>query len=139
MENSVYEINKGINKPIEFKGLKAQYIWYLGAGVMALMILFAALYILGINSFICLGVIGIAGVFVVMKVYALSNKYGEHGMTKAIAKRSLPKGIKSNSRELYFEESLKRITRKKGSIVDYVRPIPKQQRHRTLNSRSPEA
>ncbi|MBC7536286.1 MAG: DUF4133 domain-containing protein, partial [Ferruginibacter sp.] len=25
MSNSVYQINKGINKPIEFKGLKAQY------------------------------------------------------------------------------------------------------------------
>jgi len=27
--SSVYKINKGINKPIEFKGLKAQYIAYL--------------------------------------------------------------------------------------------------------------
>ena len=33
MANSVYKINKGINKPIEFKGLKAQYIWYLGGGL----------------------------------------------------------------------------------------------------------
>ena len=41
MSNSVYQINKGINKPIEFKGLKAQYIWYLGGGLVALLILFA--------------------------------------------------------------------------------------------------
>ena len=27
--SSVYTINKGVNKPIEFKGLKAQYIAYL--------------------------------------------------------------------------------------------------------------
>src|SRR4029450_6697341 len=27
MSTSVYKINKGINKPIEFKGLKARYIW----------------------------------------------------------------------------------------------------------------
>lgn len=26
MSNIVYQINKSINKPIEFKGLKAQYI-----------------------------------------------------------------------------------------------------------------
>jgi hypothetical protein len=32
--NSVYKINKGINKPIEFKGLKAQYIGYLGIGIL---------------------------------------------------------------------------------------------------------
>ena len=30
MGNSVYQINKGINKAIEFKGLKAQYIWVPG-------------------------------------------------------------------------------------------------------------
>ena len=44
MGNSVYSVNKGINKSIEFKGLKAQYIWYLGGGVVALLILFAILY-----------------------------------------------------------------------------------------------
>ena len=54
---SIYHINKGINKPIEFKGLKAQYIWYLGGGLVALLILFAIIYIAGINMFICLGVI----------------------------------------------------------------------------------
>jgi len=41
MTNSIYQINKGINKPIEFKGLKAQYIWYLGGGLVALLVLFA--------------------------------------------------------------------------------------------------
>lgn len=46
MSNSVYPINKGINQSIEFKGLKAQYIWYLGGGVVGLMILFAILFLL---------------------------------------------------------------------------------------------
>ena len=57
MINSVYQINKGINKPIEFKGLKAQYIWYLGGGLVALLILFAIIYITGVNVFICLALI----------------------------------------------------------------------------------
>ncbi len=57
MGNSVYQINKGINKPVEFKGLKAQYIWYLGGGLVALLILFAIIYIVGINIFICLALI----------------------------------------------------------------------------------
>src|ERR1700722_14281500 len=77
MTNSVYEINKGINKVIEFKGLKAQYIWWLGGGIIALMILFAIMYMAGINSFICVGFILAAGTFVFMYVYKLSNKYGE--------------------------------------------------------------
>jgi len=62
MASSVYKINKGINKPIEFKGLKAQYIAYLGAGLIVLLILFAILYIVGVNMFVCLAFIGALGV-----------------------------------------------------------------------------
>src|SRR5580698_611720 len=108
MANSVYRINKGINKPIEFKGLKAQYIWWLGGGIIGLMILFAIMYIAGINSFICVGFILAAGTFVFMYVYKLSNKYGEHGMKKKIAKRNIPGVVKCNNRKL-FVEGLKRL------------------------------
>ena len=104
MSNSVYSINKGINKSIEFRGLKAQYIWYFGAGVIGLLILFAILYIIGINSFICIGIIGIAGTVLTIKIYALSNTYGEYGMMKKIARRSVPKVIKSKSREVFLHK-----------------------------------
>src|SRR6266704_2315049 len=67
--SSVYKINKGINKPIEFKGLKAQYIAYLGAGLIALLIIFAILYIAGVNMFACLAFIGTLGVALFMTVY----------------------------------------------------------------------
>ena len=101
MANSVYQINKGINKSIEFKGLKAQYIWYLGGGIIGLMVFFAAMYIIGINSFICIAIILICGSGLVFKVYDMSNKYGEHGMMKAMAKSGIPKVIKNNSRKVY--------------------------------------
>jgi len=101
MSTSVYKINKGINKPIEFKGLKAQYIWWLGGGLLVLLILFAILYICGLNSFICLAIIGIAGTLLFMHVYRLSHRYGQHGMMKAIAKRSVPKLIKSRTRKTF--------------------------------------
>ncbi len=104
MANSVYQINKGINKSIEFKGLKAQYIWYLGAGILLLLIIYAAMYIIGINSLICIGLILALGSLLIMKVYGLSNKYGEHGMMKAIAKRSIPKLIKINSRKIFIKK-----------------------------------
>ena len=104
MSNSVYQINKGINKSIEFKGLKAQYIWYFGGGVISLLILFAIMYMVGINSFICIGIILIAGTGLVIKIYGLSNKYGEHGMMKAMAKRSVPKVIKSYSRIVFLQK-----------------------------------
>ena len=101
MSNSVYQINKGINKSIEFKGLKAQYIWYLAGGLVGLLIIFAILYIIGINAFVCVGIILLAGTFLVFKIYAMSNKYGEHGMMKKLAQRSVPKAIKSNSRKVF--------------------------------------
>lgn len=104
MSNSVYSINKAINKSIEFKGLKAQYIWYFGAGVIALLILFAILYIIGINSFVCIGIIIPLGTVLTIKIYALSNTYGEYGMMKKLAKRSIPKVIKSKSRAAFLHK-----------------------------------
>ncbi len=100
--SSVYQINKGINKPIEFKGLKAQYIWYLGGGLIALLILFTIMYIIGVNTFFCLIIILILGTFLFMYVYRLSTTYGEHGMMKKIAKRNIPDIIKSNSRAVFM-------------------------------------
>ena len=102
--SSVYQINKGINKSIEFKGLKAQYIWYLGGGLIALLILFTVMYIVGLNTFICLGVIIILGTFLFMYVYRLSNTYGEYGMMKKIAKKNIPKIVKSNSRDVFMRK-----------------------------------
>ncbi len=103
MSTSAYNINKGINKPVEFKGLKAQYIWYLGAGLLILLILFAILYICGINTFICLGLILALGTFLFLYVYKLSRTYGEYGMMKKIAKKGIPKLLKSKSRKMFLK------------------------------------
>jgi len=103
MVNSVYKINKGINKPIEFKGLKAQYIWYLGGGLVVLLILFAVLYIIGVNPFICLGFVVLSGGILFTWVNAISSKYGEHGMMKKVASRSVPEAVKSYSRKPFFK------------------------------------
>jgi xanthosine utilization system XapX-like protein len=101
MKNSVYQINKGINKSIEFKGLKAQYIWYFGGGMIVLMIFFAVLYIIGLPSFVCIGIIGLLGALLVFKIYKMSRKYGEFGMMKALAKRQVPKAIRVQSRNIF--------------------------------------
>lgn len=104
MAVSIYKINKGINKSIEFKGLKAQYIWYLGAGVIALLILFSVMYIAGLNQFICLGITLLLGTATVLKTYSMSRKYGEHGMMKAVAKRSVPKAVRVYSRKVFMKQ-----------------------------------
>ncbi|MFV8342072.1 DUF4133 domain-containing protein [Flavobacterium sp. XS2P39] len=104
MNNSVYQINKGINQSIEFKGLKAQYIWYLGGGIVLLMILFSVMYIIGLPSLVCVGIIGVSGTLLVVKVYRMSHKYGEHGMMKALAKRQIPKAVRTQSRKIFKME-----------------------------------
>lgn len=101
MGNSVYKINKGINKSIEFRGLKAQYIWYLGSCFLALLLVFAILYIIGVNAFICVGFVLIAGTISVIKIYGMSNKYGGHGMMKKLARHNVPHTIKSKSRKTF--------------------------------------
>src|SRR5438067_9554346 len=101
MGTSIYQINKGINKPIEFKGLKAQYIWYLAGGLVGLLILFAILYIAGVNTFICLGLILLLGTVLFIIIYKMSNKYGEHGIMKLMARGNIPASIKIYSRKIF--------------------------------------
>lgn len=101
MATSVYTIIKGINKPIEFKGLKAQYIWFLGGGLLILLILFAVLYICGVHTFVCLALVIFLGTVLFLHVYRLSHKYGQYGMMKKAAKRSIPSVIKIYSRKTF--------------------------------------
>jgi len=103
MSTSVYPINKGINKPVEFKGLKAQYIWYLGGGLIGLLVVFAIMYIVGINTFVCLGMILLLGTWLFTKIYKLSHTYGQYGMMKMLAKKSVPHFVKSRSRKCFVD------------------------------------
>ena len=105
MSTSVYNINKGINKPIEFKGLKAQYIGYLGAGLVVLLVLFSILYLTGVNMFICLGLILILGTVLFVFVYKISHQYGQYGLMKKAAKRSVPSQVLCASRRLFIQLS----------------------------------
>jgi hypothetical protein len=105
--SSVYQINKGINKPLEFKGLRAQYIAYLAVGLVLLLIGFAVLYICGLSLFIILPVILGLGAGLFFTVFRLSHKYGEHGLMKYLAKRSLPRYLKFNSRKVFTSLKVK--------------------------------
>jgi hypothetical protein len=101
MNNSIYQINKSINKSIEFHGLKAQYIWYFAGGILCLMICFAILYIIGVNTFICLGLIAAGFLFLMNRISYWSKHYGEYGMMKMLAWKKMPKAVKSYSRKCF--------------------------------------
>jgi cell division protein FtsW (lipid II flippase) len=104
MNNSVYQINKGINKAIEFKGLKAQYIAYLAIGLLFLLIAFAILFISGIPVFICLPLIGVAGAALFTWVYRYSHKYGTYGLMKEGAYRNTPVVIRCRKQRPFFNQ-----------------------------------
>lgn len=97
----VYPINKGVSKPIVFKGLRAQYIAYLAVGLVALLLSFAVLYIAGLNLFIILPLIGVLGTALFMITFRLSQKFGEHGLMKFLAKKALPKYLRFTSRRIF--------------------------------------
>ncbi len=54
-----YSINKGVNKPAEFKGLQSQYLLIFAGGLLGSFVLFIILYLAGVNQWVCifLGVI----------------------------------------------------------------------------------
>lgn len=100
---SVYQINKGVSKPIVFKGLKAQYIAYLAIGLVVLLIGFAILYICGLSLWVILPLIIGLGSALFFSVFRLSHRFGEHGLSKHFAKRQLPECLIFRSRQVFIQ------------------------------------
>ena len=90
MNTSIYHINKGVNAPISFKGLKGQYISYLAVTLVTLLICFAILYIAGLNRWICLIAVFSLGTAGVWFIYHLNHLYGIYGLMKRNAHSALP-------------------------------------------------
>ena len=79
----MWEINKGIGRTVEFKGLKSQYLFIFAGGLLATFILVVICYMCGMNQYLCLGM-GVSGAtLVVWQTFAMNRKYGEHGQPLA--------------------------------------------------------
>jgi hypothetical protein len=48
--SAVYQVNRGVNRPLEFKGIRGPYIIYLGAGLVGLLLLFVILFTAGCKN-----------------------------------------------------------------------------------------
>ena len=103
MSTSVYTINKGINKPFEFKGIKAQYISYMAIGLVALLIFFSIIYIIGLPIYICLGVTIAGGYLLLNWVMRYSHKYGQYGLLKEGGYRMVPHSIHCPGRYVFTQ------------------------------------
>ena len=62
---AAFEINKGVGRTVEFKGLKAQYLFLFAGGLLAVFILVVILYLCGVSQVTCL-VIGVVGASLVV-------------------------------------------------------------------------
>ena len=86
-----FEFNKGIGRTVEFKGLKAQYLFIFAGGLLAMFILVVILYMIGVKQLICIGLGILGATLIVWQTFSLNRKYGEHGLMKVGARKNHPR------------------------------------------------
>ena len=96
-----YNINKGIGQSVEFKGLKAQYLFIFAGGLLAAFVLFVILYLAGVNQWVCIGTGVSSASLLVWQTFALNRRYGEYGLMKRMANRQHPRFL-INRRKPYL-------------------------------------
>ena len=55
---ATFEIHKGVDAPVEFKGLKSQYLFICAGGLIGSFLLLVILYMSGVGQLTCLFVGG---------------------------------------------------------------------------------
>ncbi len=50
-----FNVNKGIGRSPEFKGLKSQYLFIFAGGLLALFVIFVVMYMADIDQWVCIG------------------------------------------------------------------------------------
>ena len=88
-----YNVNKGIGKSVEFKGLKSQYLFIFAGGLLAVFVVFVIMYMIGIEQWFCIGFGVVAASALVWFTFKLNAQYGEHGLMKLMSKRQHPRYI----------------------------------------------
>ena len=71
---AVYQINKGIGRSPEFKGLCSQYLFIFAGGLLAILIAFMVLYMAGVNQWICIALGIISASVLVWATFHLNAK-----------------------------------------------------------------
>ncbi len=90
---STYNINKGIGRTVEFRGLKAQYLFIFAGGLLSILIVVMVMYMAGLHPYICLGFGSIGSSIIVWQTFAMNRKYGTHGLMKLAARKKHPRYI----------------------------------------------
>lgn len=88
-----YAINKGIGRSVEYKGLKAQYLFIFAGGLLALFVAYVIMYISGVSQWFCIGFGVTAASALVWLTFHLNAKYGQYGLMKLTAVKYHPRYI----------------------------------------------
>ena len=95
---SDFEINKGVGREVEFKGLRAQYLFIFAFGLLAVFVVFVIMYTAGIGQWTFFGFGVSAATAVVWLTFSLNRRFGSHGLMKLLAARQHPRRILSRKR-----------------------------------------
>ncbi|WP_200979797.1 DUF4133 domain-containing protein [Echinicola sp. 20G] len=98
-----YRINKGINRPIEFKGLSGQYLAYMAVGLVVLLLGVSIAYMVGVPAWLIILMTGLIGAILSISVFKMNAQYGRHGLMKKWAYKKVPQGIRCRSRKVFQE------------------------------------
>ncbi len=100
---ATFHVNRGVGKPVEFFGLKAQYVFYLVLLVL-IVLFFSFILSLLLNAMGALFIGIISFLLAVCSVFKLNNTYGEHGLMQAFASNKIVKHIIVNRRVFQIVE-----------------------------------
>jgi hypothetical protein len=88
---------------MEFRGLQAQYIWYLAGALLLVLLMFSILYLMGLSTYLDVPLSLTLGGWLIARIYRLSRKYGQYGRMKARARKAIPTHFRSRSRNSFIQ------------------------------------
>jgi hypothetical protein len=103
MSDEIYKVNKNIDRPLVFKGLKDQYIYYYLGVVVFSFFLFAILNSTGVGTLPTLLITGTIAMGGIKGVTIISDRFGKDGLKKYLAKRNIPKHLQVETRDYFIK------------------------------------
>lgn len=114
------EVNKGIGKPVEFRGLKGTYLFLAAGIVICSLILSLVLYgFFGLNTYLATLIVVSSGAGGIWYCMRLSAKYGVSGLLKLEASRNQPKAVLISSAKPFAQlrETKRTKSRNRTSVA----------------------
>jgi hypothetical protein len=96
---ATYQVNRGVGKPVEFFGLRSQYvIYFVFLVLLVLLFSFILTILLDVMGALLIGVI--AFLLAICSCFKLNNTFGEHGLMQLMASKKVVRHI-SVTRRIY--------------------------------------